>query len=228
MRPVIRSTVKIAPIVLSLTGIVILLALGIERVIRELVVIPLSYLVWLLQSFVQSLPQDILWVVIVLFILTTAMRSLNWRQRSSKTPPTLTSKGSSRFLNRTVISATDWLYRMRLVALRQYSRPYFIRTLINVLIDVEIFKHQMPARLIKEKIKTGSLNLPADIQQYLLQYEEYVPPKLPLGLARLGDWFKSLLNRLPQPTINAIEEPEKRLIEYLEKELEIPHVYRDE
>lgn len=229
MRPDIRSTAKILLIALALSSVVILLALGIESVIRELVVIPLSYLSWLIQSFSQSLPQDILWAVVILFILSVAIRSLNWRRLLPKNKPSPGSKSAVRWINKSVISAANWLYRMRLVALRQYSHPYFIQTLINVLIDVEAFKYQATPREIKERIKAGSLNLPDDIQEYLLRYETYVPSK---PTARLREWLKNLaaalFNRLPKPAVRAVEEPEERLIEFMEKELEIYHVHRDE
>ncbi len=215
-------------------------------VIRELVVLPLSYLFWLIGILIDSTPQIFFWLALLVIAFLLASRSLS-RKRKILTmyPPGYTVPDDPISTGR----VNYWMGKEDLLRGRQggfYSRS-FHSALGRLLLDLLMYRYRLAPRQVEKAVREGTLDLPADIRAYVL--ESLSPPEparrffflnlLDSIVGAVRDWIDQIqagnlrwggLSKARQPGGGrmdkrvARDDPRvKRVLTYIEEELEVPH-----
>lgn len=199
--------------------------------IREVFVMPLSYLFYLGGIFVDSTSQFFFWAGIVVISILIASRSLNQKQKRME----LSHLG--RQLNDRFSEANGrvsyWLTKLNILG--RYQGSYFMGgfhpSLSRLLVELLAHRNHLTTSQVEDRIRSGSLDLPEDVQGYLLS--SLNRPEVTLGnLERFWQRILTILRRwLPRPlervndnvhadhTLQRIE----FVIQFMEEELEISH-----
>jgi hypothetical protein len=185
------------------------LALILHEFTREILLSSLLRLSWLARLYLDSLPQPILWAVFIAITIVIAARSLLKR----RSIPEVISK-AARFrmgrvhnLMQAISRTSDGLYfKWRLA---QY--------LLGLTLEALAHQERTSPNLVRERLKSGGLDAPSEIEAYLLA-----------GLTPVLSPRSSLITRLRQaimPThrISPLDLDPERVIQFLEDQLEIDY-----
>jgi hypothetical protein len=231
--PNFRRLGIIAVILVILSTVLIFLA---QDFIREVFVLPLSYLVWVIGILVNSSSQDFYWYILVVIAAMIAWRSVTDRKKARPLPqhPILDLLADQTSSGR----ATYWAVKVNL--LRTGNGPYYTKSFHNalghLLIDLLAFRYRMSTRQAEDAIKDGSLDVPAEVREYALDALER--GDLPYGnfFDRLWKsinefvrnfWSRLTANRAGDALTSHPDVVDPRItyiLNYMEEELEVPHV----
>lgn len=193
-----RRRVVLAGLFLS----AILLAFILRDVVRQLIVVPLAYLWWLLRLYYSMIPQYVLWGILVVVVVYSAMKSLlpeiNYRRAfPSDSKPV---QGQIELL-------VEWLNKS------QRGGSYYKWLVANRLgKDVREVLAQRDGHAVSKKfgrLEGRGWNPPQKIRDYLEtglngSFADYPRPRLP--------W------QTPKPT--PLDADPRQIVEYLENEME--------
>lgn len=136
--------------------------------IRELVVLPLSYLAWLAGIFFDTAPQIFLWIVLVFVLLMMAYRSLALRRKEvAEPPPELAELAWETRHSGQVAFWTNRVHLMRGTHSTYYENS-FNQTLGRLLLDLLAYRYRMTPNQVEDHLREGSLDVPADVREYAL------------------------------------------------------------
>jgi hypothetical protein len=205
--------------------------LGLRNIIREVFVIPLSYLFFLAKIFIDSTPQVFFWGALIILSIWITSRSLSSRQKKAD----LAFQGSpvADHYGEATGRLHYWVVKMNI--LRHYRGSYFMGGFHQSFgrLVVELLAHQehLTTAQVEDRIRGGSLDLPEDIRDYLitsLSRPEYSPGRFEQLWGRIREAIRRWLH-WPGPkekegtpfdrAFNSID----RVIQFMEEELEISH-----
>ena len=130
-----------------------------RALIRELVVIPIAYFLWQIGRFLDSLPQPLLWGVLVLGASLVALRSLTGGVLAALPP----SRSTADFGGR----VSDWLRWLHLTQRGIYSKDGLARHVGDAAIAVLAHRQQRSPRETRLQLREGQLELPPILNAYL-------------------------------------------------------------
>lgn len=221
-------------------GVILLLSAALllwaRDLIRELIVLPLSYLIWAGGLFVENTPQIFFWSVLLVLSSVAAYRSLAGRGKETFPEPIELDTGPR---NRP-ISGRVVFWSFKVGGLRQTNSPYFRGTFEQavgkLLFDTLAYRFRLTQNQLEDALRDGSLDVPPEVRAYALDgLRRLDPDPVPFWPAlweRIVGALRGLLSRtrllraraftLPAET-NAQEERVLIILKYLEKELEVPN-----
>ena len=185
------------------------LALLLHEFTREVILSFLLRLSWFARLYLDSLPQPILWAVFIAIAIVIAARSL-LKRRSA---PEVTSEakrlrmGRVRNLMQAISRTSEGLYfKWRLA-----------QHLLGLTLEALAHQERSSPNLVRERLKSGGLDAPSEIEAYLLA-----------GLTPVLSTRSSLITRLRQaimPThrISPLDLDPESVIQFLEDQLEIDY-----
>jgi hypothetical protein len=210
-----RRLIVVAVIVLAVTTA---LMYSFRSVIREAVVIPLSYWVWVIGLFLESTPQIFFWVVTILIIFVIAWRSFITKEK----------------LNEAVLMVPDmsaprgrvsyWTARVNLMRMGIYYQANFNEALARVALDLISYRHRLSNRQIERGLSQKTLRIPDEVGDFLLTNifrREFKTVRFLTYVYRaVRLWWMS---RVPQsrPRRDQLTPEARRVIQYMEEELEV-------
>lgn len=205
------------PKILIMAGVLLVLAIPLmfllEDFVREAIVQPLAYQVWLTRVILDALPQAVLLIAFLPLLLYIAIRSLKGRKARiwKAEPPPMASHGNLQ----------TWLTRMNLVMGGSYSRERFDHQLGQVLLQVVAHQQRLPMRGTIRRIENGTIPLPPEI-------EPYIRAALSAGFSGKRKPFRWLLDLLRKRrtgmTAQELERHMTPALRYLEQQLRIQSV----
>jgi hypothetical protein len=156
---------------LLLTG---LLVSVLRDVVREVIVIPLLYVLWMGRLLLRSVPQALFWFafVIVAFFLVLGSLVRGWRS-----PPEPHSVGR-RFPGQVSV----WAKRIRLMAAGGYTGWYFGQHVEKLIVTVLAYRERLNTRETRRRIRAGDLEVPPEVQAYFCIVLMPSRRRWPLGL----------------------------------------------
>lgn len=180
MPPIRVSRLWLVAATLILTGLIIALAQG---SLRESVVIPILTLFWLMQRVFESLPQALVWGALVILIFILAIRSL-------PVPPDRLRRHAPEPLPRGRVE--EWAIKLVRARADPYVRWQIANRLAQTTIRALATDAQVDPRIIRRHLESGELDVPPQVQRYLLAgLNAYEPPQRGLlrflPLARTGE-----------------------------------------
>ncbi len=150
-----RQRLILIGLVVGLAALIALLARGL---VREIVVVPLLYLIWLIQVLLDSVPQLALWILLVVVAGIMALRSLSWG-------PTLLSFTRSEHGSRGRVET--WLRLLGLAARDDYSRWRLAQRLATLVAEALAERERLEPRQVRQQIEEGAYVIPVDVRAYL-------------------------------------------------------------
>jgi hypothetical protein len=190
----------------------------IRPVIREMIVIPLSYWYWVIGLFLESTPQFYFWIVTLLFVFLIAWRSFMVKEKSNevveKVPDYPPPSGR----------VTYWHTRVELMRMGTYYQTTFNEAMGRLALDLIGYRHRISNRQIERGLARNSLRLPDEVRDFLIKnvfQREYLPVPFHIYLYRAARlWILSRFKK-DRPNRNQIAADARRLIQYMEEELEV-------
>jgi hypothetical protein len=136
----------------------VLLVLALRDVVREVIVIPLLYVLWMGQLLLRSVPQALFWFAFVIVAFFLALGSLV----RGKSPPPEPHPVGRRFSGQ--VSA--WAKRVRLMAAGGYTGWYFGQHVEKLIVTVLAYRERLSTGETRRRIKAGDLEVPPEVQAY--------------------------------------------------------------
>ena len=195
-----------------------------REIIREAVVLPLSYLFWVGGILIDSTPQMFFWLATLFITFIMAVNSFSDRRKT--VPLSMVHPGLSEIPQSTG-RMTYWSVRVQM--LRSGRGAYFERTyqsaLVRLLVETLAYRYRLTTRQVENELRDGTLDIPAEVREYALGGMDHYP-------TLQGGFFKQLLDRIVdgvrgwivrlRPAQAAPVDPQIALIlNYLRDELEV-------
>ena len=143
-------------IILLLAG---LLTLVLGDWLREAVVTPLLFGVWVGRLIFDSIPQAAIWGLFLLLTFPLAVRSLLRTSPAASKMTTLEASSAQRI--------GFWLYALRRVEQDIYYRWQLAQHLHKLAVDALANDQRISPKEVRQRLADGTLNLPPDMQAYL-------------------------------------------------------------
>ena len=145
------------PLVIVLTA-AIPITLFFQEQMRELFFIPLAYLVLEASIYIDSIPQVIFWLFLLLFVLLAMIRSLVGVRKSIP----MDERRSVRRMG-AVESWLAWIYQAEQ---GNYYRGRLARRQAELAIKLIAHRRRLPEREIRAKLSAGTIEMPQDVRRY--------------------------------------------------------------
>lgn len=156
MKPHLRAFWVV--LVLVALATTVLLAWYLRDIIREVVVVPIAYVLWLIGRTFESLPQALIWGALVMGTCLVALRLLAGSVPSS--PP-----GGEAFSSGGRVS--DWMRWIELTRQGRYSKDGLARHIGDTAIAVLAYQRRCSASEVRILIRDDELPLPPPLDAYL-------------------------------------------------------------
>lgn len=226
---------------LVITGILLLVVSAVllfwaRDIVRELIVNPLSYLIWLGGIFIRSTNQIFFWYIFAAIALVIAFRSLAGRRKVAAQPP-ITAVFPGDHANHGRLHF--WTVRVSLFHRGfRYYLGSFHDSLGHLLIDQLAYRFHLTPAQVEERLGEDTLDVPPEIREYALIGRSRSVETDQGRFSRLwSDIFQKIMQavraffsgqpghaRQSSPAHAADEDPRiARVLEYMEKELEVSH-----
>ena len=183
------------------------LALVLHEFTREVFLSLLMRISWYVRLYMDSLPQPILWVMFIVIAIVIAARSL-LKRRST---PEATSEATNLRMGR----VHNLMQAINRTSEGLYFKWRLAQHLLGLTVNMLAHQERTSPNLIRERLKSGGLDAPSEIEAYLLA-----------GLTPVLSTPPNLLTRLRQaimPThrISPLDLDPEKVIQFLEDQLEI-------
>ena len=169
-----------------------LLTLLFKEIARTIILLPVQYLLWIAGVLWRSIPQALIWGIVVVVALRVAVGSLIVRRRRKEG---LDSRRAMEHWGR----ARIWTRWVELSGQGGYFRRRLSRYLADLTLDTLAEREHLPPEQVPAELEAGRLDVPPRIRAYLLAAVQEPPPD------RLA-WFRQLLKAQPAPLQVAPEE----------------------
>ncbi len=199
-------------------------------IIREMIVLPLAYLLFLVKIFIDSTPQLFFWLAVVLISGWIAYRSL-YRKRKL-----VDDFGPSHMVSEEPGSQgrmSFWVTKVNIA--RRYGGSYFGSSfhlaMSRLLVDLLAHRYRLSTGEVEDRVRRKTLGLPPDIEEYLLLnlgnneshgswYERWWR-KFLLTIQNWLNWPapRGAAGSLSADPLDGID----RVIYFMEEELEVSH-----
>jgi hypothetical protein len=195
---------------LWLAGLILLLAvplvLVVQEFVRDVLLVEVLRTLWIARILFESLPQLIVWGFLLLIVLLIAVKRLLLGMRFVQEAPgaEAASQGQVQHLTKRIRRASE----------SAYSAWSLSRILGKLIVEVLAYRQAASSDLIKQRMRTRTLDVPAEIQSYL-------QGGLGSGFLDAIDLFSRLRQRL-FASPEAFRRPSslERIVQFLEEQLE--------
>ena len=188
-------------IIISILSIVAIVVFLIKDAVREVVIKPVLYIIWLLSLLIRAVPQQLLWSLIILlgaYIFLSKVLDIRLKEDISQNEIVVYQSRLDKW--------KDWI---ELAIQGDYFKKKLFNEIGDVIVDSVAFKEQLDKREVLIKIRSGEIILPFKFEKN----ERY---------SKSLSKFQMLLYRFyaPEKNISITQEVEE-IINYLEREMEI-------
>ncbi len=212
------SIKKVLFILLALSvPLVILFMFVLRDLATRLIVLPILYILWVLDFLLASIPQVFFWFLMLFVVLRIAWRSL---RRPSKTLHESQSLSSSAPPQGRV---GLWRRRLDLASKGNYSQWGLARHAANLAANLLAYHEHISVREARARLKRGMIDAPPDIQAYFKAAMASRPP-------HTLRFFSRLLQRLglrEEEVVPSLNLDLERLVAFLEDQWEVVHDVED-
>jgi hypothetical protein len=190
-------------------GLVLILVLTwlLRDSVGRLLTVPILYLAWFVRSIYYTLPQSLIWAVIIGVASAIALSSFAWR------PMSIERKSSPRKqqAERRIATLVHYIH----LSNRSFYRHRLKHALSELVLHLMSYEQQVAYQDLKMVLYRKELNMPPDMQQFI--YDGL--PMWPMGTTEK----QSILGRFFQPSETAEKTLQmvEQVTQYLEARLEV-------
>lgn len=201
-------------IIVMVTGLV--LSLFVQDFVRQVIVIPMTYVAWLADLVIRSIPQSTFWGIVVAVSILAAWRSLGSQGGFFQRRKAII-RISAEDTDRSVFTARlDAINRMHTSSFARESLGFELRLLV---IRLLVHREQMPETEIERLVRTRELNVPPDVFSLLTAWRTWLSePEPASALQRLQKVWRHF-QRAPASAARydpVLEQRLARTVEYME------------
>ena len=196
--------------------VVIGLALRYQGLLKEIVLIPLLYVMWVTELVLKSFDQRCIWLMALVVAVSLSL-AFSYRTRS---PEDIYLKSvSHRFLDSGRIRY--WRRQIRIGSSALYTSGFHRSELSRLVIESLAYREGVSAEEIKEQLNAGAITVPSEVSYVLGLDEIQDHPDKPLGFVkRTARWFNHIFEQFVSPKF--IPNPRlEKVVEYLEGLMEV-------
>ena len=196
--------------------VVIGLALRYQGLLKEIVLIPLLYVMWVTELVLKSFDQRCIWLMALVVAVSLSL-AFSTRTRS---PEDIYLKSvSHRFLDSGRIRY--WRRQIRIGSSVLYTSGFHRSELSRLVIETLAYREGVSAEEIKEQLNAGAITVPSEVSYVLGLDEIQDHPDKPLGFVkRTARWFNHIFEQFVSPKF--IPNPRlEKVVEYLEGLMEV-------
>jgi hypothetical protein len=179
--------------------------------VREAIVVPLTYLIWLGGLILNSIPQEIYLIGLIIVAGVIALNTLNKLQRKP---------ASTRFIGAQSGDASRyrlWLRLFKAAPAADYSRLELARETRQLIVSVLAYQEGLTPPEVEQKIVSGALPVPDQVSRL---FRERDLRSTPQSTPRFWQRLLRKADRQPDPMLNqSLEE----IVQFIENRLEIVH-----
>ncbi len=179
--------------------------------IREAVVIPLTYLIWLGGLILKSIPQEIYLIGLIIVAAAIALNTLNKLQRKP---------ANARFASTESGDASRyrlWLRLYTAAPASEYSRLELARETRKLIVSVLAHQDGLTQPEVEQKIVSGAIPVPAIIRQ-LFQERDLMSTPRPSPR-----FWRRLIRKTDRPSDPLLDQSLEEIVQFIENRLEIVH-----
>ncbi len=205
-------------------------------IVREVVVLPLSYLVFVAGIIVDTAPQLFFWLAVILIAFWIAYRSLYARRRTAPTAiaPILHDMGDrAPYGGRVAYWSTkvDHMRRYRSV----YYQSTFHLSLARLLIELLAYRYRLTMLEAEERLRNDMLEVPEEVRAYVVTslsrkdvtHQNFIARMWRKIIETVQRWLPGRHETSANPADDRPESTAEaqiaRVIHYMEEELEVTH-----
>jgi hypothetical protein len=188
---------RFIPLIVSVF-LTIILALWITDFVRDIIAVPLLYLIWLSSLIFKSLPDGFFWSVFILVVIILAFRSF------SKTGQTRLKRKRSATAYRSPVEG--WARLIKNAEEGEYSRWQLAKSLNRITWDLWGYEERPSLQEMENRLQTEALT--PEIQAYFLAgLQPYLPNPTSRFLARWNRRRRSTpLSLSPETVVQYLED----------------------
>jgi hypothetical protein len=193
----------------------VLLVVALGDVVRELIVIPLLYVLWMGRLLLRSVPQVLFWSAFLIVACFLAFGSLAQGERARPDPHPAAGSSSGQ--------VSVWARRIHLMTRGGYTGWYFGQHMERLIVAVLAYRERLSTRETRRRMKAGELESPPEVRAY---FDVAMMPSR-------RRWRIGLLSRFrlrPRGRAQGIPPAGRgmeRVIRFLEDQLEVEHDVRN-
>jgi hypothetical protein len=196
--------------------VVVGLALYFQDSLKEIILTPLLYVIWVTELVLKSFDQRCIWLMALVVAVSLSL-AFSYRSRS---PVDIYQRlVSQQFPDSGRIRY--WRRQIRIGSSALYTSGFHRSELSRLVIETLAYREGLNAEEIKEQLNVGVITVPAEVR-YILGLDEVQDyPDKPSGfMKRTARWFNQIFRQLFAPKFSPNPRLEK-VIEYLESLMEV-------
>ncbi|BCX02086.1 MAG: hypothetical protein KatS3mg053_0024 [Candidatus Roseilinea sp.] len=215
LRRVRPAQLLIAALVLIGVGV---LTFALRDAVREAVVIPLAYAVWLTDLLLRSLPQSLFLAVLLIISVVIVLRGLLQAGARSGDPPLRSVAGSARS------RLGFWARQLGNLDHSQFAREQTAQEMRSLMLKTLAHTHQLDPNEVMARLRSGTLNVPPEIEALLRNRQGWMQVEQPGSAHPLASLWRRLC-RTFQPARRMTDQAAhlndklKAAIDYVEAQL---------
>lgn len=188
----------------------VLLTLGLRDFVRDVLSLPLSYMLWFAGIIFETVPQIWFWTGLIVIALVLAMRSLD---RERQPPPSEPGKSSRPARGRINV----WAERVDMLLIGRYSRHRFGYFIGKLILDVLSHEERLSFRDLERRLEQDETDVPPVVREYLFsRLKPAYAEARPNFLTRLKRFFG-----LEKPLSARLNAELETIVKFLEDQLEV-------
>lgn len=187
--------------------------------VRDAVVRPITYLLWLSGLFLGSVPERVLLAALTLAGVYVAVRSLTARARAESAPPPAEPRRGEESRLR------FWRIQFHYAPGSAFAAEKLAAELRNLIFDLLEHQERMNRDEVAHAAATGALELPPPVRALLLEQQHWSPAGEIDSLQRLREMLYALLRKPPpEAAPSPFEQDVELVVAWIEGRLKEPGV----
>ncbi len=198
----------------ALLPVAVVLAIVLRDMAYQVIVVPILFILWLANFLLDSIPQMFFWLLLWLFLLRIAVKSLvDLRRVVHASQP---GEHGGQAPGRVHL----WQERLALARRGNYSRWGIARHMLTLFSDIVASSESSLPVAVRERVRAGTYPAPPEVAAY---FQAAMSPQMSYS----PSFFKRLVQRFAwrktAPESPALNLDVERVVEFLEDQLEVPH-----
>lgn len=186
------------------------LAMGLQDFVRDVIVIPLLFIIWFAKLLLKSISQSNLWAIFLLFPLVFFVKSLKRLSTPSKTMDKTPGDVTG--------TVTIWAERLRNAEKGIHYDRSLKQHLGKLFFSILAYNTGKNPEQIRRSMESEDLEAPSAIQAYVKAGDGDIPPTR--FRSKLGSLFRSWTRKREVPPLKTDAE---NVVKFLEKLLKVKH-----
>ncbi|MDF1515274.1 MAG: hypothetical protein P1S60_15805, partial [Anaerolineae bacterium] len=200
--------------VLGLTILTLLLVLFVDDFVRDVILVPFAYYLWLGGIIINALPQSCFIPVLIAISLVIILPSLRKVRKVIWRPETRKENVPG--------EVSMWTHRLQLLTEGSYSQNRFAYHLGYLVVKILAYEQRLSIRETMTRLENNAFDIPDPVRQYVLtgMNNQYTYTKRPI-MKKVLLWFRQIVNFNNQKKTDRMLSDMTTVIDYIEHKFDL-------